>query len=107
MEISVIGMSVDVIYLLIHRSKMAGDTGVDSSQFKGLAKHFNSTTLTGRANVSGGIMMWFVAVHYFLSILIREPSSKYIYGNEYFIIIIYLFIFYLQDQSSPYVKPLD
>lgn len=30
---------------------MAGEE-VDESQFKGLSKHFNSTTLRGRANVS-------------------------------------------------------
>nr|XP_027217392.1 uncharacterized protein LOC113809595 [Penaeus vannamei] len=34
-----------------HRLKMAGDAGVDSSQFKGMARYFNSSTMTGRANV--------------------------------------------------------
>lgn len=30
---------------------MAGDAHVDESQFKGLSKIFNSTTIKGRANV--------------------------------------------------------
>lgn len=35
---------------------MAGETGAENSQFKGMARYFNSTTLTGRANVS--ISLW-------------------------------------------------
>lgn len=31
---------------------MAGDAHADEAQFKGLSKYFNSTTSTGRANVS-------------------------------------------------------
>jgi len=31
---------------------MAGDSHVDESQIKGFSKYFNSTTSTGRANVS-------------------------------------------------------
>jgi hypothetical protein len=31
---------------------MAGASHADESQFKGLSKYFNSTTSTGRANVS-------------------------------------------------------
>ncbi|KAG8225216.1 hypothetical protein J437_LFUL012691 [Ladona fulva] len=31
---------------------MAGDAHVDESQFKGLSKYFNGTTMRGRANVA-------------------------------------------------------
>lgn len=31
---------------------MAGGDVVDESQLKGIGKYFNSTTMTGRANVS-------------------------------------------------------
>ncbi|KAK3880895.1 hypothetical protein Pcinc_014635 [Petrolisthes cinctipes] len=37
---------------LSNKDRMAGDAGVDSSQFKGLAKYFNGTTVAGRANVA-------------------------------------------------------
>lgn len=30
---------------------MAGDPTVDESQLKGISKYFNSSTMTGRANV--------------------------------------------------------
>lgn len=31
---------------------MAGDAGVDPSQFKGLARYFNASTISGRANIA-------------------------------------------------------
>ncbi|CAN8023702.1 unnamed protein product [Ixodes persulcatus] len=31
---------------------MAGGSGIDESQFKGLSKHFNSFTDRGRANIA-------------------------------------------------------
>ncbi|MPC29949.1 hypothetical protein E2C01_023203 [Portunus trituberculatus] len=35
--------------------RMAGDAGVGSSEFKGLSKFFNSSTIAGRANVVVGL----------------------------------------------------
>ncbi|KAK4288122.1 hypothetical protein Pmani_038838 [Petrolisthes manimaculis] len=37
---------------LSNKDRMAGDAGVDASQFKGLSKYFNGTTVAGRANVA-------------------------------------------------------
>jgi hypothetical protein len=51
-----VAISRSQIYILlsgiISFQIMAGDSHVDESQFKGLSKYFNSTTSTGRANVS-------------------------------------------------------
>jgi hypothetical protein len=41
---------------------MAGDAHVDESQFKGISKYFNSTTSTGRANVS--LMHFFESMNF-------------------------------------------
>jgi len=45
---------------------MAGASHVDESQFKGLSKYFNSTTSTGRANVSiiHFLIVWILIVLY-------------------------------------------
>ena len=39
---------------------MAGDASAEASQFKGLARYFNSTTMAGRANVSSAFIPSFL-----------------------------------------------
>jgi len=52
---------------------MAGGEHVDQSQFKGLSKYFNSTTMYGRANVAKATyaVLGTIALFFYL-----KPSKK-------------------------------
>ncbi|ROT81244.1 Up-regulated during skeletal muscle growth protein 5 [Penaeus vannamei] len=56
-----------------HRLKMAGDAGVDSSQFKGMARYFNSSTMTGRANVAKAT---YAVLGLIIAYNVLKPSKK-------------------------------
>ncbi|CAH0699241.1 unnamed protein product [Spodoptera exigua] len=55
------------------RSAMAGDSSVDESQLKGLAKYFNSQTNKGRANTAKATYAFMGAMILYFTL---KPKSK-------------------------------
>lgn len=60
--------------------QMAGEAHVDESQFKGMSKYFNGSTMKGRANVSGTSSLWIQHTWQFLILNHWHPALVPICG---------------------------